>query len=77
LQEKLSWEIVKVKTIELTARVKAAQPEITCILASGNPADELPATEAGADAFVLKPYGVSDLFVLVQTFVVDGKDRCG
>ena len=28
------------------------------------------ATLAGADAFVLKPYGISDLFALVQTFVV-------
>ncbi len=56
--------------LELIARIKAAHPEIICILASGNPADALPATEAGADAFVLKPYGVSDLFALVQTFVV-------
>jgi len=63
--------------LDLTARIKAAQPEIICILASGNPADELRATEAGADAFVLKPYGVSDLFALVQTFVVEDKDRRG
>jgi CheY-like chemotaxis protein len=63
--------------LELTARIKAAQPEIVCILASSNPADELRANQAGADAFVLKPYGVSDLFALVQTFVVEGKGRRG
>ena len=63
--------------LELTTRIKAAQPEIICILASGNPADALRASEAGADAFVLKPYGVSDLFALVQTFVVEDQGRRG
>jgi DNA-binding response OmpR family regulator len=61
--------------LELTARIKAAQPEIICILASGNPADEVRVAEAGADAFVLKPFGVGDLFALVQTFVVEDKKR--
>lgn len=90
--KKLSREITKVKTIqamiigadtpigqsfELTTRIKAAQPEIICILASGNPADALRASEAGADAFVLKPYGVSDLFAFVQTFVVEDQGRRG
>lgn len=59
--------------LELTQRIKASHPEITCILASGIPADELRAVEAGADAFLLKPYGVSDLFSVVQAFVVEGK----
>jgi CheY-like chemotaxis protein len=59
--------------LELTARIKAVQPGIICILASGNPADESLAAAAGADAFVLKPYGVSDLFALVQTFVVEDR----
>ncbi|MBC2710053.1 MAG: response regulator [Desulfosarcina sp.] len=63
--------------LELTARIKAAKPEIICILASGDPADESRAVAAGADAFVLKPYGVSDLFALVQTFVVEDKERRG
>ena len=90
--KKLSPEITKVKTIqamnigvdtpigqsfELTTRIKVAQPEIICILASGNPADALRASEAGADAFVLKPYGVSDLFALVQTFVVEDQRQRG
>ena len=90
--KKLSPEITKVKTIqamiigadspigqsfELTTRIKAAQPEIICILASGNPADALRASEAGTDAFMLKPYGVSDLFALVQTFVVKDQGRRG
>ena len=57
--------------LELTTRIKTERPDIICILASGNPADEAPAEQAGADAFLLKPYGVSDLFALVQTFVAD------
>ena len=61
--------------LELTTRIKAAQLEIICILASGNPADALRASEAGA--FVLKPYGVSDLVALVQTFVVEDQGRRG
>jgi len=46
------------QSFELTTRIKAAQPETICILISGNPADALRASEAGADAFLLKPYGV-------------------
>ena len=61
--------------LELTERIKAASPEIICILASSDPADEPLAEEAGADAFLLKPYGVSDLFALVKTFVVEEKVR--
>ena len=56
--------------LELTARIKAARPDVICILASGNPSDEHAAMDAGADAFLLKPYGINDLFALVQTFVV-------
>ena len=63
--------------IELTARIKATAPEIVCILASGNPTDASRAEAAGADAFLLKPYGISDLFALVQTFVADGGGRPG
>ena len=59
--------------LQLTARIKTDAPDIICILASGNPADERLAETAGADAFLLKPYGVSDLFALVQTFVVEDK----
>ena len=57
--------------LELTARIKAARPDITCILASGNPSDERAAADAGADAFLLKPYDINDLFAIVQTFVVE------
>ncbi|MFO7714091.1 response regulator [Desulfosarcina sp.] len=63
--------------LELTARIKAAKSDIICILASGNPVDEARASAAGADAFVLKPYGVSDLFALVQTFVVQDRQAHG
>ena len=63
--------------LELTIRIKAVDPGITCILASGNPADEARANEAGADAFLLKPYGVSDLFSIVQAFVVEDNGSAG
>jgi CheY-like chemotaxis protein len=63
--------------LELTARVKAAAPEMVCILASGDPADASRAEAAGADAFLLKPYGISDLFALVQTFVADDGGKPG
>ncbi len=58
--------------LSLIRRIKSARPEIVCILASGNPADAHRANRAGADAFLLKPYGVNDLFALVQAFVVQG-----
>ena len=61
--------------LELTARIKTERPEIVCILASGNPADEGSATQAGADAFLLKPYGVNDLFALIKTFVAADGDK--
>lgn len=63
--------------VELAARIKATVPEIVCILASGNPTDASRAEAAGADAFLLKPYGISDLFALVQTFVADDDGRPG
>ena len=66
-------QVPEMDGLELTSRIKAATPDIVCILASGNPADELMADRAGADGFLLKPYGVSDLFALVQTFVVTDK----
>jgi CheY-like chemotaxis protein len=63
--------------LELTGRIKAEAPEIVCILASGNPTDASRAERAGADAFLLKPYGISDLFALIQTFVADDDGRPG
>jgi CheY-like chemotaxis protein len=65
--------VPEIDGLELAARIKALYPEITCILTSGDPADEARAAEAGADAFMLKPYGVGDLFAVVQTFIVEDK----
>ncbi|WP_319523393.1 response regulator [uncultured Desulfosarcina sp.] len=69
--------VPEIDGLELTARIKAEAPEVICILASGNPTDASRAESAGADAFLLKPYGISDLFALIQTFVADGDDRPG
>lgn len=66
--------VPEIDGLELTARLKTLKPEIICILTSGDPADEARAVEAGTDAFMLKPYGVGDLFAVVQAFVVEDKD---
>lgn len=57
---------------DLISKVKDKYPNKICILMSGNPANEKPAIEHGADAFLAKPFSVNDLFNIVQTFVVDG-----
>jgi CheY-like chemotaxis protein len=43
------------------------------ILYSDLPDKEEMVRKAGADAFLAKPFGVSELFSLVQRFVVDGQ----
>jgi CheY-like chemotaxis protein len=60
--------------LDLTVRIKATRPDIICILTSGNPEDDPRAAAAGADAILLKPYGVSHLLALMQSFVVENPD---
>ena len=55
---------------ELMAKFKEKSPEKKCLLMSDNPANEQPAKNSGADAFLTKPVRVNDLFKVVQTFVV-------
>jgi CheY-like chemotaxis protein len=55
---------------ELMAKFKEKSPEKKCLLMSDNPANEQPAKNSGADAFLAKPVRVNDLFKVVQTFVV-------
>lgn len=48
----------------------------TCLIAtSGNAADVDRAEQLGADVFLAKPFALSDLFKIVQDYVVDNK--CG
>lgn len=55
---------------ELLARFKAKHPTKKCLLMSANPDDEKIARDSGADAFLAKPVSVSDLFRVVEAFVV-------
>jgi DNA-binding NtrC family response regulator len=57
---------------ELLQFVKKTYPDISFIAMSANPADETPAEELDADAFLAKPFALQDLFDIVQKFVVEG-----
>lgn len=56
--------------LNLLQSVKKAFPGIVFAMMSANPADETPASELGADAFLGKPFALQDLFDIVQRFVV-------
>lgn len=55
---------------DLLQFVRKEHPEIRFITMSANPADETPAGELGADAFLAKPFALQDLFDIVRQFVV-------
>jgi len=55
----------------LVSKIKEASPETVMVLFSDSPENEIRAREQGADAFLAKPFGVNELFNLVQTFVVE------
>jgi DNA-binding NtrC family response regulator len=56
---------------DLLQFVKKAHPKIIFVAMSANPANETPADELGADAFLAKPFALQDLFDIVQKFVVE------
>jgi len=58
---------------ELLDKVKGLNRGTIVILYSDLPDKEEVVKTAGADAFLAKPFGVSELFSLVQRFVVDGR----
>lgn len=60
--------------LELLQFIKQNHPQIYFIAMSAEPSDEMPATELGADAFLLKPFDLKDLFGIVQRFVVDSPE---
>lgn len=55
----------------LLKKVKQHYPRKTCIVMSDTIAHENQARDFGADAFLAKPFGLQDLFELVQRFVVE------
>ena len=57
---------------KLLQHLKKDFPKVNFIAMSANPADETPASELGADAFLAKPFVLQDLFEIVQKFVVEG-----
>lgn len=59
---------------ELMQNVKKQHPETVFVLMSDRPQDESQAARLGADAFLAKPFGIQDLFDLVQKFVVGQDD---
>jgi len=60
--------------IELLQKVKEMFPEKKFVLTTSNPDFEDMAHQIGADAFLTKPYDVSDLFTVVQQFFEAAKD---
>ena len=56
--------------LELLVKMKKKSPKTICVMMSGDRASERNAKELGADAFLAKPFNLSDLFHIVQTFVV-------
>lgn len=56
--------------LDLLKFIKEEHPQIKFITMSASPADETPAGELGADAFMAKPIVLQDLFDIVKQFVV-------
>ncbi|MFC1516918.1 response regulator [Thermodesulfobacteriota bacterium] len=55
---------------DLLSRVKKRCPDKICIMMSGDPENEISAKRLGADAFLAKPFGLNDLFNIVETYIV-------
>ena len=60
---------------ELLSELKRSHPEIAIILTTSNPHWEQKACDLGADAFLLKPFCIDDLFLLVKQFMIADKDK--
>ena len=61
----------KIDGLALVPKVKEASPRTVVVLFSDLPRNEIKAKEQGSDVFLAKPFGVNELFNLVQTFVVE------
>ena len=58
-------------TFDLLKNIHIQNPRIYLIAMSTNPADQTLAESLGADVFLVKPFALSDLFKIVQNFVVE------
>jgi len=61
----------KIDGFALVPKVKETSPRTVVVLFSDLPGNETKASEQGADAFLAKPFGVNEIFSLVQTYVVE------
>ncbi len=55
--------------MELLSQVKSKHPDKKFVITTSNPDIEKAAYQLGADAFLLKPYDIDDLFILIQQFL--------
>ncbi|MDA8138133.1 MAG: response regulator [Desulfobacteraceae bacterium] len=62
--------IPEMSGLELLERIKTQYPQKNFIITSSNPAHEKAAHQKGADAFLCKPYGVNDLFAVIEQFML-------
>jgi DNA-binding NtrC family response regulator len=58
--------------LALLESIKKKWPSTICVIMSKNPANEKSASDLGADAFLAKPFKVTDLFDIVQKYIIDG-----
>lgn len=61
--------IPEINGLELLGRIKGNYPGKRFIITSSNPAHEKTARQLGADAFVSKPFDVSDIITVLELFV--------
>lgn len=59
--------------LALLESIKKKWPSKICVIMSENPANEKSASNLGADAFLAKPFKVTDLFKIVQKYIVDAE----
>jgi YesN/AraC family two-component response regulator len=52
--------------LELLGQVKSKHPDKKFVITTSNPEIENTALQLGADAFLLKPYCIDDLFALIE-----------
>lgn len=64
-------DMPKIDGFELMSRVKQKYPEKIFIIMSGIASYEEKSRAQGANAFLAKPFGINDLFDIVQYYVVE------
>jgi two-component system response regulator FlrC len=65
------FDMPEMSGLALLESIKKKWPSKICVIMSENPANEKSASDLGADAFLAKPFKVTDLFKIVQEYIVD------